>query len=572
MKLTLFKFIFIILVTSSTLVAQNLFMGEVNDESTIELLKSNTKRINESNKMSNRAKTEQSLTLLFANIEEKKEVIQDLEEQLSSTDDIQVQETLVARLEKEKLNYKQLQKSLVQLSVGSIDVKDLQIGEKKEKVSFDKSVDDIFEPFAIMLMRFTEVPREIEQTNLEIQAVNQKILKLDTAVKNLNSYKTLSSSLQFKIDQLAGDYAQKRLILLHKQNSLLAQLEKLKKSQDEPVEELFKSVWEFLNTHGLSVVLALLTFLLTNGILYLLKSLFERFINSKTRSKNEIFIYRLSGIIFSSLSFVIATSLALAVIYARSDWLVFALALFILFMALWSLKNALPQYFQEMLMILNIGVIREDEQTVYKGIPYIVDKISYHATLRNPFLSNAKIRLSLNELEKLNSRELFETETLFPTRVSDYVLIEKSYGKIRFQSPRYVELETLGAAIKTYETTNFLKLNPVNLSKNGFTVILAIAIDHKHKNNASNNIVQMLEKGLNRALSEEEFFPHLNKLWVNYSETTLNTLELKVLASFEGEAAEFYYYIDRTIRARVLEESNKNGWKIPHNILEINQL
>ena len=70
MKLTLFKFIFIILVTSSTLVAQNLFMGEVNDESTIELLKSNTKRINESNKMSNRAKTEQSLTLLFANIEE----------------------------------------------------------------------------------------------------------------------------------------------------------------------------------------------------------------------------------------------------------------------------------------------------------------------------------------------------------------------------------------------------------------------------------------------------------------------------------------------------------------------
>ena len=561
------KLLVLTLLTSS-LFAENVFMGETNDEGTLEVLKQNTEQTYRSTDHNDVARTEHLLSELYFKVREQEKLITRLNHQLTSTKDPAKRKTIQAQLEKENTGFKQLNGSLLQLSVGSVDINDLE-NEEKEKINLNKSLEDIFEPFAMMLMRFTQTPRKIEQLTSEIETIKHKNEKLNIAINNLKSYKMLTPELQAKINEKLEHYSEKRLLLFHKLNSLNLQLEKLEKKSEKPFSTAYNSFLEILYTQGLTVLYAILVFAVLSAFALFIKKLINLYFESKNNYTNQRFAQRLVNLLLNVLSGVLAIMGAIFVIYIRADWLILAIVLFVLLAIFWSLKNALPQYLDEIRMMLNIGVVRENERVIYKGVPYKITRIGLYGLLENPALSNAKIRMPLKILETLISRETERDEVWFPTRCDDYVFVNKTYGKVLSQTPETVTLQTFGTAIKTYKTAEFLTLKPTNISKNGFSIIFTISIDYKHQLQLTTTIKTMLEKGLNRAISHEPFAPFMQRTWIEFNEAKINSLDLKVISTYAGEAAESYYFIERTLRRGVLETCNNNGWKMPYPQLEV---
>lgn len=560
--------LFLFLLISTALLAENVFMGETNDAGTIKVLKQNTEQIYHDAHKNDTTRTEHLLSELYLKISEQHALITRLNQQQSASKSKTQRKELEQQIQKAHVVLQQLNDSLLQLSVGSVDINELE-NEQKEKINLNKSLEDIFEPFAMMLMRFTQKPRKIEQLNVEIEAIKRKNQKLNIAINNLKSYKMLAPELQAKINERHEYYSEKRLLLFHKLNSLNLQLEKLEKESEAPFSNAYASFMEIITSQGLTVLYAVLVFVALSVVSMFIKRLVNFYYESNKSYTNQRFAQRLMNLLLNISAGVVSIMGAIFVIYIRADWLILAIVLFILIAIFWSLKNMLPQYIDEIRMMLNIGVVRENERIVYEGVPYQVTRIGLYGILKNPELTNATIRMPLKTLEGYISRETDSSEVWFPTQCGDYVFVNKTYGMVLSQTPETVTLQTFGSAIKTFKTAEFLTLKPTNISKNGFSIIFTVSIDYKHQLQLTSTIKTMLEKGLNRAISHEVFAPYMIRTWIEFNEAKINALELKVISTYKGKAADSYYFIERTLRREVLETCNSNGWKMPYPQLEI---
>ena len=543
-------------------------MGEMNDKATIDLLKKNTQRIQDSKQKNDISKTEHLLAELFEKIQKQKLIIQHLQNTVDKTEDKRALDELHLKIKEESVALSQLMNSLMQLSVGSIDLNELE-GSEVEEVSLNKSIEDIFEPFAIMLMRFTQKPRKIEHLNLEIDTIKLQTQKLNSAIGNLKAFKTLSPELQLHVNEKIDYYSQKKLLLLHKLDALTLQLNKIQVVNDKPLDQAIETFYDIFNSHGLTLLYALFGFLITLSVFSLVKRMMNLYFKSKNSLTHQLFSQRVLNLLVDISTFIIASLVAIFVIYTRSDWLILAIILFILFTLFWSLKSTLPKYITEMKLMLNIGVVREDERVVYQGVPYLVESIGLYPLLNNPILSNGRVRVSLNILEQLTSRVISQEEEWFPTKEGEYVFVDKSYGQVLFQSPELVTLKTFGTALKSYSTKEFLKLKPTNISRSGFSIIITISLDYKHQKEITGSVRTMMEKGLNRAITHEKFYRYMEKTWVEFNEAKIHSLDLKIISVYKGAAAADYYHIERTLRRSVVEICNNNGWKLPYPQMEI---
>ena len=560
----------LLLVFTLNLFGDNVFMGDNNSDGALNILKKNAERIEDSQEKNEKSKTEHLLYETYKKIELKQIEIDEVYKKIKITKSKKDVDFLKQSLEKKKKELIKLDDSLTQISLGSINVKELE-NQESEKINLERSLEDIFEPFAIMLMRFTEVPRKIEYLNLEIEQTTLKIEKLKIAIKTLRSYKVLSPNLQAKIDSLSKEYAQKRLILMHRVSSLTAQLEKLQINNSNPINETKNAFIKITKTHGLTVLYTFISFVIVFTIMKLLRLLINTLYDAKLKTSSMIFSQRLFNLLLSIATVIIAVTIAIFIIYSRADWLILAIVLFILFTVILSLKNLLPKYISEMNLMLNIGIVRENERLIYKGVPFIVEKIGIHAIINNSALANAKVRLSLDELETMTSRELSIGEALFPTSVDDYIFVDNSYGRVKFQSPEIVTVHTFGKAVKTYVTADFLRMKPINISQNGFSIAIEISIDYKHQKHITDSIRLVLEKALNRSIQNEKFAPYMQKTWVEFNEAKIDSLDFKIISTYEGSAAGDYYHIKRTLRRTVVDTCNANGWRMPYRKLEITQ-
>ena len=84
---------------------------------------------------------------------------------------------------------------------------------------------------------------------------------------------------------------------------------------------------------------------------------------------------------------------------------VFLLAIFLLIAAglALSVRHMLPQFLDELKLLLNLGPIREYERVIYHGLPWKVTQLNLFSELTNPEVTGS-LRIPIKEMATLTSR------------------------------------------------------------------------------------------------------------------------------------------------------------------------
>jgi len=563
------------LLFSSFLYAQSdIFLGELQDTNVSHLLSKNSNTIEQSQKDNQLAAKREQLNQIFTLIQEQKELNALLYIQINTSTTPQEKEKLQHDLSYNQKRLLKLNKSFDEISINGLDINTLDDEPKKEKQNIQDTLLEIFEPLINSLKRATEHPRKIEQLRAEILIHDEKIPKITRALNTLDSLQTstLDPALQTKISSVQEQLRRQKILLVNHQDLLKNKLIQSESYESSMFDNASDGFFDFLKGRGLNILLALSGFILTlSAFMVLRKKLHAKY--EHIQHERHVYFLRILQLGLGVFSVIIAILIALIIFYIRADWLMLAISFLLLLGIAWSLKSFLPGFLDEAKLILNMGIVREDERVVYLGIPWKVQSIGLTVTLVNPDLSAGEMRITLDSLKKLNSRPIDIKEPWFPTAEGDYILLKDgTYGQIQFQSPEIVSIRTFSTAIRSFSTEKFIDLNPTNISQEGFGVFITISIGYAHKDKITSSIRLVLQSSLYKLLANESFYPALQNLKVEFKEATSHSLDLQILATFDGSADHEYNHIKRILRRNTLNVCNENGWELPYTKIQVNTL
>jgi hypothetical protein len=259
----------------------------------------------------------------------------------------------------------------------------------------------------------------------------------------------------------------------------------------------------------------------------------------------------------------------MAVLYVRGDWLILGLLILFLFGLLLTLRQSVPRYVQEIRLLLGMGGVREGERVVYDGIPWRVKSLNVYSILHNPQLRGGVIRVPIDKMAGLASRQFTKEEPWFPSREGDFVMLEgEVFGKVLLQTPEVVQVQVIGAT-KTYTVADYLGQKPRNLSLDGFAIPVVFGLDYRHQGEILSTIVPKMRSYLEEGLEREVFRSQLTSLLVELNEAASSSLNLIIVGVFEGSAAEHYWAIRRFLQRSAVAACNECGWVIPFDQLTV---
>ncbi|MGK0270609.1 MAG: hypothetical protein ACI88H_001256 [Cocleimonas sp.] len=252
----------------------------------------------------------------------------------------------------------------------------------------------------------------------------------------------------------------------------------------------------------------------------------------------------------------------MVVFYLAEDWVLFSLGVLFLIAFAWKLGQAIPRYWAQLELFLNIGPVREGERLVLHEIPWRVKNINMYSVLENP-VADLTLRLDINDLIELRSREFDAGEPWFPCKKGDWVILKDGLrGKVIGISLELVQLVQRGGAVTTYQMANFLSLSPLNMAKS-FRLKETFGIAYKHQQESTSDIVQKLKFIINKRAIDEGYEEVIQSINVEFESAADSSLNLVVIADFKGEAADISNRLRRSIQRWCVEAATENDWEIP---------
>ncbi len=439
-------------------------------------------------------------------------------------------------------------------------------GSLDEKFLLKNELDALLEPIIGELKELTEKPREIEELRGELTEWERRLKTTHDALTNLESLESseLAPEIRESLESTRKTWAERKDSAENRIQAISYQLEQARNNQPSILETVRKGLRSFYRSRGRNFLLCLTAFFVTFFGLRFLHQQLDRFFPWK-RKQSRPFYLRLVDVglnLFSVIGAIVASILTL---YATGDWVLMGLAIIILFGLVIAAKNALPKFYEQARMLLNLGEIREGERVVYGGIPWKVERLSFYTILRNEDLRGGEIRLPVNQLVGLISRPIAaEGEIWFPCHEGDWItLSEEGMGKVIAQSPEFVQIVKLGGAKVTMPTIEFLSKSPMTLS-HGFRVSTTFGVDYSHQEISTTKIPEAmwahLAKGLCQLVGERK---NLVDLKVELSSAGASSLDYAIIADFDACMAPKYQVIARALQKLAVECCNENGWIIP---------
>jgi len=215
--------------------------------------------------------------------------------------------------------------------------------------------------------------------------------------------------------------------------------------------------------------------------------------------------------------------------------------------------------------------VRQGERLIYDGIPWKVDALNMYCDFSNPELTGGTMRLPVKDVLPLHSRPSEAKEPWFPTRETDWVRLDDGcFGKVLQQTPEQVVVLRLGGSLKTYPTAEFLDQCPENLSR-GFRVSTIFGIGYGHRAAATGEVPRALEEGVLRRVVEALGREQVRSVRVEFNAAAASSLDYRILADFNGEAAQRYSALERMIQTACIEVCNEKEWDIPFPQMVIHQ-
>lgn len=506
------------------------------------------------------------------------ETIQDLEglvqsmnnlsRMISATREVMRGPNGVGRERELKIRLDELQAKL-QIMEGSFEQLSAGVGldalqkEKETGVDWNRELADFLAPIMTEVRKMTSRPRQIEALRNEIARYHTQLRMTQGAQERLMSLISQADDPQLieKLGKLTRSWENQEKQV----SARMAVSEKaLEKAMDEKksITRSFGELAEFFfQSRGRNLILALLAFAVIWGCLHYLHKLI--FHLSPFHKKGRSFGVRVFDLFYRVLMVVISAFVLLGTLYFLGDWLLLSLAIIFVMGIAWASKQALPRFWRQATLMLNFGAVREGEVVVYKGIPYEVGAINMNSKLENNAFENGFIRLHINDLMELRSRPIAENEPWFPSRSGDWVrLADGTYGSVVAQTPEIVTLKLKGGALKYYGTSDYLAQSPTNLS-NGYRLSGVFGLDYRHQSIATDEIPGIIQEAVNVELAKAGHGNFIERIRVEFKEAGASSLDMAILAEFNGDAGSQYWVLERAIQRICVDVCNHHDWIIP---------
>ncbi|MEE9259281.1 MAG: mechanosensitive ion channel family protein, partial [Nitrospinaceae bacterium] len=346
-------------------------------------------------------------------------------------------------------------------------------------------------------------------------------------------------------------------------------LEQALSSDESLVESAAKRIKTFFKTRGRNLLVTIATIF---GLWWGLTRIRKWVTGKKFLSNLNPRLGKLFTAAYNILVLIVSLLAGLACLYFFNDWLLISLAAMIFILGIWTSRQWIPKFLQEIKLIVNLGTVRENERLIWLGLPWLVKDIGLEATLVNERLEGGEIKLHLSELIGKHSRPVVDNEPWFPTRTDDWVILpDNSYGRVENQTLEQVVLRLKGGALKYYSTSRFLEQNPMNIS-DGFRYCIEFGLDYGVQSKVCEEIPGLFENGLRKHLKKsfDGASPDFNFLEVSFDNAGPSSLNLMIIIHVDGRCADRYEENRREIQSALVAICNENGLVIPFNRLTIN--
>lgn len=439
--------------------------------------------------------------------------------------------------------------------------------DTSEKKEFDwqKDLLEILQPIMSELRQLTAYKRKLDSLQKKMAFYESQIQEINEVLEHISEInkETLSIDALAQFEQINKKWQYE----FQENNHLLGvaqlELEEMVKSQMANEVSFTDHVKQFAAGRGATLFMALAAFV---SVYFFMSLLWKGFQWVSQRKPNERWSYyqRVISLIYHIMMVVLAIAAVFYVFSVRNDQLLVALSVLLLVSVIWVLKSSLPRYFHELKILLNTGAVREGECIIYNGMLMKIESLNFYSKLTNPALLGLTLRLPVADLANYISRPYTEDEPWFPCQVGDYVMLSGGeYGLVKNITPENVLISLYnGMMPQTFPMQDFLAAQPKNLSE-GFIATSVIGIDYKYQQQCTEKIPDLLCDGIRKGFQQDNYGDLLKDIWVYFSQANTSSLDFKIIAIFDGKAAEDYYPIVRCLQRYAVDVCNQQQWEIP---------
>jgi predicted nucleic acid-binding Zn-ribbon protein len=286
-------------------------------------------------------------------------------------------------------------------------------------LDWQQRVLEILRPVFNELERLTARPREIDRLRTAMASYQEQQRLAEQALDNLQQLAgpIRDPALAPYLLQLQHDWERRRQEVSTQLSIARQQLEQKLAEQTSLVDSIRHLFQLFFRSRGRNLLLAGLAGALCWLLFHWLHSWIRRV--SPVHRRGATFAVRLFDMAYTGWTVLGAILAFQLVLYLLDDWLLLMVSLLFLVGFVWTSRTMLPRFWGEVLLMLDLGTIREGERVLYNGVPWRVHSLYFYTRLVNPVLAGGDLRLALRDCLSLRSRVCADDEPWFPTRHGD---------------------------------------------------------------------------------------------------------------------------------------------------------
>jgi hypothetical protein len=500
---------------------------------------------------------------------ELKRNIRDMGEQLAAAETTGEKKNIQTQLDNLEADLQTTTRNLRGIAAGA-DIASLRATEEAE-FSLQQELFALLKPALKEMKDMTSHVRIKSELKDKIAYYKAKQLVAELAVTNLTGLlnKNEDESLDRYLEGMLAEWRQQLTVLQSEQQSAELQLEKLESSEASLADASQSYLKSFFQQRGLYLAQAILAVIAVLLLSRLSSRVMVKLIPGY-RQEHRSFHIRLLDLVHRIITVMLAILGPMVVFYVVEDWVLFSLGILLLLGIGLTLRTALPRYWQQIQLFLNVGSVREGERIDLDGLPWRVRQINLFSMLDNPTAELSQ-RVRIDDLVELKSRPIKRGDPWFPCKKDDWVMLSDGMrGKVSGITQELVELIQRGGARRTYVTADFLSLSPLNLSRN-FRLKETIGISYALQGESVAAIPDTLKGYIERRAEEEGYADHMHNLRVEFEKANASSLDLVVIADFDGVLADLYGRLSRAMQRWCVEACSEYGWEIPFTQLTLHQ-
>ncbi len=511
----------------------------------------------------------ETIELIKNSLSNTKSSIQNKESELRAEKDKTQKLRLDNELKKLRDRYGKIKLNLVSV-ITDIKIDEIKKTEEIHKRDLLQEAQELLGPAIDTIQRISAKPRKIEALKKELATYQDKVALTDIALKNIErvtsspDFKTLIPDIESYIEDAkfnVNDLRQELTLKIDHINRDLLELTKDDKSMLDATTSLAR---EFFSTKGKNLLFANIVFFLT---IWFISKLRSNYLVPLIEKNPDIYLLKTIHSLYGIISISMALTLGILTLYILGDWVLVTFLILIIAGTLWAFKDYIRKLTAEGRLILNLGAIKEGDLIIYNNLPWKVKNIGFITIFENTYLDTPILKVEISEILKMHSRKVHSEEPWFPSKTGDWVfLIDGTYGQVLLQTSEQVIIEITSSQQKFYPTLQYLNLSPINLSK-GFSLEITWGLDYLDQSILVSSIIPLINKKMNLLLSNYAYKP--SELTIDFHSAGDNSLNIYLLALFNGNFASHKVQINRELQKMLLNICSEENLKIPFKQLVV---